>query len=169
MAYQELSALGYSIIANVMCGEKSGPRTWFGSRGGTPSSCTHPPIFPAVTGVLVHKGDLSSLASGDTSGLLVRCCSPCCAGKPLLLSSREGAIFTPNGFESHSGMARVCGWSPSPITGRMLIARAFAGMSHRKKWRDTLRVMGPSKASETLGRWLARQVPGLEQHPGATG
>lgn len=132
MPYQDLHALGYTVIANVLCGEKSGARVgdvrtrgW----GAVPEpAATLPPASRsrAHAGLLIQKGDLASLASGDTSGLLVRCRSTCCAIKPLVLSSRDGAIFSPNGFENHSGEGGDQGWVHALLVAPRLPHRADA-------------------------------------------
>lgn len=126
MSHQDLQALGYTVIANVLCGEKSGARVGdVRTRGwgavSEPAAALPPTSHPrARAGLLIQKGDLASLASGDTSGLLVRCRSTCCAAKPLVLSSRDGAIFSPNGFENHSGEGGGQGWALTPCLRRRL-------------------------------------------------
>ncbi|RMZ56148.1 hypothetical protein APUTEX25_004572, partial [Auxenochlorella protothecoides] len=77
-------------------------------------------------GILLHYGD-ESTHRYSSSRLFVQCAASCCAEKPLAPNSRGGSIFTPNGFESHCGLA------------------------HRKKWRTTLRVFEPGKALQSLG------------------
>uniref|UniRef100_A0A1D1ZP51 Uncharacterized protein n=2 Tax=Auxenochlorella protothecoides TaxID=3075 RepID=A0A1D1ZP51_AUXPR len=103
-----LESIGYFKLAAVVCGDKHG--------------------------ILLHYGD-ESTHRYSSSRLFVQCAASCCAEKPLAPNSRGGSIFTPNGFESHCGLA------------------------HRKKWRTTLRVFEPGKALQSLGSWAASCFP----------